>query len=61
MGCESAVLLHFIDNIDLLGIQFIKNNTAFRKHQQKIHLIQSNLILPNCKLWDKQRLDRRKI
>ena len=35
MGCESAVLLHFIDNIDLLGIQFIKNNTAFRKHQQK--------------------------
>ena len=32
MGCESAVLLHFIDNIDLLGIQFIKNN---RKHQQK--------------------------
>jgi len=32
MGCESAVLLHFIDSIDFLGIQFIKNN---RKHQQK--------------------------
>ena len=35
MGCESTVLLHFIDNIDFLGIQFIKNNTALREHQQK--------------------------